>query len=194
MKILITFSLAVALVSAQQSNPTSLLQVKRIYIESLTGGAAAAALRDLLISGLNGTKLFILTENPDRADAILKGAAEDHSYEEWLDTNSGVSTHEGAGKTSSSKSILTLGSGLSANAGASDNESHHYRDRKHEAFAALRLVNRDGDVIWSTTQESNGAKFRSASSDVAAKVANQLQLDLEREQAAQSKSTGQPHP
>jgi len=42
------------------------------------------------------------------------------------------------------------------------------------------LVNKDGDVMWSTTQESNGAKFRGASADVADKITRQLTADLER--------------
>jgi hypothetical protein len=46
-------------------------------------------------------------------------------------------------------------------------------------MAAVRLVNRDGDVIWSTTQESGGAKFRGASADVAAKVVKQLLADID---------------
>ena len=49
--------------------------------------------------------------------------------------------------------------------------------RKHEAIATVRLVNKDGDVIWSTIQESNGAKFRGASADVADKIARQLTID-----------------
>ena len=38
----------------------------------------------------------------------------------------------------------------------------------------MRLVNADGDVIWSTTQESNGGKFRGAMADVADKIARKL--------------------
>jgi len=44
----------------------------------------------------------------------------------------------------------------------------------------VRLVNKDGDVIWSTTQESNGAKFRGASADVADKITRQLVSDCEK--------------
>jgi hypothetical protein len=47
-------------------------------------------------------------------------------------------------------------------------------------MATVRLVNKDGDVMWSTTQESNGAKFRGASADVADKITKQLAADLER--------------
>jgi len=35
-------------------------------------------------------------------------------------------------------------------------------------------------VIWSTTQESNGAKFHGASADVAEKIARQLAADVEK--------------
>ena len=44
----------------------------------------------------------------------------------------------------------------------------------------MRLVNKDGDVIWSTTQESTGGKFRGASADVADKVVQTLKDDFER--------------
>jgi len=61
-----------------------------------------------------------------------------------------------------------------------ENESTKIKERKHEAMATVRLVNKDGDVMWSTTQESNGAKFRGASADVADKITKQLTADVER--------------
>jgi hypothetical protein len=45
---------------------------------------------------------------------------------------------------------------------------------------AVRLVSSDGDVLWSTTQESKGAKYKGASADVAEKVVKQLLWDLEK--------------
>jgi hypothetical protein len=44
----------------------------------------------------------------------------------------------------------------------------------------VRLVNKDGDVIWSTTQESLGAKFHGASADVAEKITARLKEDFEK--------------
>ncbi len=44
----------------------------------------------------------------------------------------------------------------------------------HDARLAVRLVASDGGVIWTTTQESKGAKYKGASADVADKVVNQL--------------------
>jgi hypothetical protein len=168
---------------------SNLLEVKRIFVAQLSGGPQADALRDLIISSLNeaalnGAKLFVLTENEDRADATLKGSADDHTFEDTFDTNDSVNTRSNASTYSGGSSTSTLSrtsrSGGALGSGISENDSRHIKERKHEAFAAVRLCNRDGDVLWSTSQESLGAKFRGASADVAAKVARQLTLDVER--------------
>jgi hypothetical protein len=161
--------------SGADAIPESLVQVRRIFVAQLAGGSQADALRELIIASLDSTKLFVLTDNPDRADAILKGAADDQTFTNTFDSQEGVSNHAGLGTSAYSRT-----GGLRIAAGAADNESHHIKERKHEAYAAVRLCNRDGDVLWSTTQESLGAKFRSASADVAAKIARQISLDMDR--------------
>ncbi len=176
---------------AGQETPTTsaappvrtLLQVKRIYVDQLTGDAGSFALRDLLIAGINSTGIFVLTENQDRADAVLRGAADDHTFEDVFDLSESGSSHENAGRSTSGGSgsaLVSKGRGLYGGASGSQSESHHSKERKHEAFAALRLCTRDGDVLWSTTQESVGAKFKGAGADVAAKVSRQLALDYDR--------------
>jgi len=165
--------------SGADSTPavTSLLEVKRIYVAPLVGGVGAASLRELLIASLDSSKLFLITDNPDRADAILKGAGDDQTFTDTFDIDQGLNAREslgvGSGRTRSS-------SGGSAGLGIGDIESRHTRERKHEAYATVRLCNREGDVLWSTTQESPGGKFRGASPDVAAKVARQLTVDVDR--------------
>ena len=153
-----------------------LLAVRRVYVDRLTGGETAAQMRDILISSLAGANLFVLTDNEDRADVILRGAAEDliftdeHSSSDSINVRANV----GAGKsTSASRST-------SAGLGVGDNESARSTERRHEALAAVRLTNKDGDVIWSTTQESLGAKFRGASADVADKITARLKEDFEK--------------
>ena len=158
---------------------TSLLEVKRIYVAQLTGGPAADTLRELVIASLNSSKLFVLTENPDRADATLKGAADDHIFEDTFDSQEGINVHVNGGSSSGGTSYSKSSSGYGG-ASIGENESRHTKERKHEAFLTVRLCNREGDVIWSTTQESLGAKFRGASADAAAKVAHQLTLDVDR--------------
>jgi hypothetical protein len=56
----------------------------------------------------------------------------------------------------------------------------HSTERRHEASASVRLVNKDGDVIWSTTEESMGGKFRGASAEVAEKITGHLTDDYTR--------------
>ncbi len=175
-RVLFFFLLSGTLVGQQPSFP-SLLKIRRIYVAPLTGKGGADTLRDLIISSLDATKAFILTDDPERADAILKGSAEDHAFEDTFDTVDSVNGRNGGGQGGSS---YGKGSGLNLNLGAGETESHHIKERKHEAFATVRLCTKDGDVIWSTTQESPGAKFRGAGPDVAAKVAKQLMLDMDR--------------
>jgi hypothetical protein len=166
--------------SGASSGTATILDVKRVYVAQLTGGPQADALRELIIASLDATKLFVLTDNQDRADAILKGAADDHAFTDTFDSDESLNTKENGGKSSGSSSSYTRGSGGYLGLGVGENESHHIKERKHEAYAAVRLCNRDGDVLWSTTQESLGAKFHGASADVAAKIARQLTLDMDR--------------
>lgn len=169
----------------------NLTGVKRIYVSELIG-ANADELRELIIASLDSTKLFILTDNVDRADAILKGAADDKVFTDTLDIQEGISARENLGKSSSSSSSYSSKGGSYGGISISDSQSHHSRERKHEAYAAVRLCNKDGDVLWSTTQESLGAKFRGASADVASKITRQLTLDMERERHPASEATPKP--
>lgn len=175
----------------------SLLQVKRIYVAQLTGGTQADALRELIIASLDGTKLFVLTDNLDRADAVLKGAADDHAFTDSFDSDESLNSRENGGKYGSGSSSYSKSGGGYVGLSVGENESHHIKERKHEAYASVRLCNRDGDVLWSTTQESNGAKFHGASADVATKIARQLSLDVEkarRNTAAPARSPGNGEP
>ena len=162
---------------AIQAPAQNLLSVRRIYVAELTGGVAADALRELIIASLDGTRLFRLTDDPERADAILKGAADDRVFTDSFDSDKGLSDRTNGGAYTSGSKTNKLGGygGLSLD----DRESHHSRERKHEAYASVRLCSRDGDVLWSTTQESLGAKFRGASADVAMKIARQMLADYE---------------
>lgn len=155
----------------------SLLQVRRIHVDRLNGGDTASQMRDLLIAALQATKLFVLTENPNRADAILKGSAEDLVFTDTFQSSESLTARAAVGSGRSSRNAATTPPlGLSIG----ENEATRIAERKHEALATVRLVNKDGDVIWSTTQESMGAKFRGASADVADKVTKQLVSDLDR--------------
>jgi hypothetical protein len=149
-------------------------------VAELTGGPGADALRELIIAGLDGTKMFVLTDNPERADAVLKGAADDKVFTDTFDSDRDLSNRSSNGLYSGTSTGRSGRSGGYGGSSVGARESYHTRERKHEAYAAVRLCNQAGDVLWSTTQESLGGKFRGASADVAAKIANQLTMDLQR--------------
>jgi hypothetical protein len=164
-------------------------KIKRVFVDQLTGGVTAAQMRDLIITALQNSKLFIVTENQERADAFIRGSAEDLIYTDLFKSSENVSMrgntsdsdgvssdsrYNGASSGTSSRSARSIGSGIGGG------ESSEVKERKHEALATVRLVNKEGDVLWSTTQESNGAKFHGASADVADKIAKQLVAEYER--------------
>jgi len=156
---------------------TGIVQIKRVYVEPLAGNDTAEAIRQLLIGSLQKSHLFVLTDNPDRADAVLRGAANDKDYVDAFDSQEGINAHTNGGAYSGSSTNRSRSVGGYSGLSIGESESHHIRERKHEAYATVRLCNRDGDVLWATTQESHGAKFRGASEDVAEKIARQLRLD-----------------
>ena len=158
---------------------TQLLRIRRLHVHELSGGEAANQIRDMIIVAMQSAGFFAVTENPERADAFLKGTAEDlvfneqFSSHESLGVRTGASTGRGAVSGRNSERAA-------ASIGVNSTEDVKINERKHEAVAAVRIVNHEGDVLWSTTQESFGAKFRGASADVADKITRQLRSDLDR--------------
>jgi hypothetical protein len=159
-----------------------LAKVRRIYVDILTGGPSALQIRDLLMTSLQSSRLFIITEDPAKADAALKGAANDAVFTDLFSSSEGLGAHSNGG--SGTNSTKTSGGSRSyLGLGISENETHRTEERKHEAIATVRLVSKDGDVIWSTTQESLGGKFLGSAADVADKVTKRLALDFRNARA-----------
>jgi hypothetical protein len=148
-----------------------LLTVKRIHVEPLQGGLGAAQICDMLIGSLHRTGLFLLTEDAQQADAFIRGSAQDLIYSDYYASREGLQVR---GSASSSERASGESEFASTSFGIGDSEQSSRRERKHEASAAVRLVLRSGEVIWSTTQESAGGKYRGPAADVAERVAKEL--------------------
>jgi hypothetical protein len=166
-----------AVQSIEDTGLRQLLTLKRVFVDHLTGGETAAQMRDIIIGSLVESKLFIVTENQEKADAVLHGAAEDLVFTESHSSSDGVNAKLNVG---SSRGASGYRADQSGGLGFGENESDHSTLRRHEALATVRLTNKEGDVIWSTTQESLGAKYHGASADVADKIAAKLKEDFER--------------
>jgi hypothetical protein len=177
----------------EEQSAEQLSKVRRIYIAILTGGDAALQLRDLLMTSLHNSKQFIITEDEDKADAVLKGAGDDDVFTDTYQSSEGINARSQIG-ASSSEGLRNYANSSSSHSGGltiGENDSRRTEERKHEAIATVRLVSKDGDVIWSATAESLGAKFMGASVDVADKIAKRLVTDYKaaKLQTAASQTT-----
>jgi hypothetical protein len=163
----------------EQEAAAQLARVRRIYISILTGGDAALQIRDLLMTSLQNSKQFIITEDEDKADATLKGAGDDEVFTDTFQSSDGINAHSniGFGSSQGTRNYASSSNNHSGGLSIGENESRHTEERKHEAIVTVRLVSKEGDVIWSATAESLGGKFLGASADVADKIAKRLVTD-----------------
>jgi hypothetical protein len=134
---------------------------RRVFVDRFSCVETASQMRDMILSGLQNAKLFVVTKNPDRADAFLRESAEDLVFTD--EHSSSDSIHAQANLScGSSYSGPTNGheqTNRSQGVGFGDSESSRTLERRHEAVAAIRVVNKRRDVIWSTTQKSVGVSF-----------------------------------
>jgi hypothetical protein len=170
----------------EPESTANLARVRRIYVERLGGGSDSDQMRDMIIAALQNSKLFAITDNVERADATLRGSSDDKIFTDEHSSSESIGLHATSGGGSSANNATGIGTSSHQNngAGITDSETSHIRERRHEASASLRLIDINGDVIWSTTQESAGGKFRGATADVADKVARQLADETRKARAA----------
>lgn len=158
-----------------------LLKVKRIYVESFGDDATSKQVHATLIAAISASKRFRITENKEKADAILKGSGTEKSTQEFYAHKEGTAVATGGGGSSGS---WVGGSGSFsgdwASHAAAIEDASASTETIDKAKLAVRLVNSDGEVIWSTSQESHNAKYKSATADVAEKVVRQLLRDCEK--------------
>ncbi len=157
-----------------ESDPAGkLVKLKRIFVDNFGDDANSKQIQAMIVSNLAASKRFIITENKDRADAILRGSGLEKTSQEFHSTSE--STAAGAAGGSVSRGVGSFGG-----AAAAIEDSSASTETIHDARIAVRLVDREGDVIWATVQESKGAKYKGASADVADKVVKQLLRDVEK--------------
>lgn len=175
---------------------SKLLTVTRIYVDDFGTDPTAKQIQAMVINSLSESKRFIITENKDKADAVLKGTAlektsqEFHALTDKALAASAHGAHSGSVNgtfVNGSGSVSGSSSGYHNATAAAVDDSTASTETINEARVAVRLVAADGDVIWTTTQESRGAKYKGASADVADKVVKQLTRDLDRLQSNTTK-------
>src|ERR1017187_6231163 len=113
----------------EEQSLKQLLEVRRVYVDHLTGGETAAQMRDILLSALETSNLFVLTENPERADATLKGASEDLVFTDVHNSSDSINAHTNLGTARTTKTST----GLNAGFGIGESESDHSTERRHRS-------------------------------------------------------------
>lgn len=158
-----------------------LVKVRRVYVESFGNDPVGQKVQAMVITSLTDSNRFVVTEDKGKADAILKGTASEKTSDELhaYGSSTAVATAHGGSHIEGSANYISGGGGFSAAKGAIDDSSVN-TETVERASASVRLVNLDGDVVWTTTQESKGAKFKGASADVADKIVKQLTRDVEK--------------
>ncbi len=164
----------------EQETLVQILNIRRVFVDRFGGGDTAAQLRDMVISSLQSARLFVVTENEERADTFLRGSAEDLVFTDTFSSSDSINARTSIGTGSDPDRTASDRRSRYGGASVGENESIRTTERRHEASASIRLVNRNGDVLWSTTQESLGGKFRGAGADVADKITRQLVRDYAR--------------
>ncbi len=190
-RLLLALLLPAAAGSAEQPLENAQLRklrdVKIVYVDVLNGKQGSVQIRDMIIGSLHRTSLFTVTEDEEIADAYLRGSAEDLVFSEYFASREGLQVRGSAASSRRDEEESTFDS---SSFGIGDTDTSSRRERKHEASAAVRLVLRNGEVIWSTTQESGGGKYRGPAADVAEKVARELEKTVRA--AREMRSTGSP--
>jgi hypothetical protein len=110
---------------------------------------------------------------------VLKGAGDDDVFTDTFQSSDSLNARSqiASGSSEGLRNYANSSSNHSGGLSLGQNESSRTEERKHESIATVRLVAKDGDVIWSATAESMGAKFLGASADVADKLAKRLVTD-----------------
>lgn len=161
------------------------MAVRRVCVATLSGDEKfSRQVQDMLISSLVATRRFRITENCDKADATLKGTATENRevVSRYEDEGIGFGKSAGGVHGSWNRSGGSVSGGAAGVAGQAG-ETLASSSVKNSTNLAVRLVNKDGDVIWATTQESTGSKMKGPAADLADRAVKQLIRDLEKAEA-----------
>jgi hypothetical protein len=136
-----------------------LLTVRRLCIGQFAGEESDAAVaKEIAIASLYASKKFVITEKCDGADAVLKGAL--------IEKSGFKAQSEGEGTSF-------------AGASGSAEELSSAETRRH-ASVSLRLVDKDGEVLWAHSFDSPGGKSKGALADAVDRTIRSLIREVEK--------------
>jgi hypothetical protein len=158
-----------------------LLQVKRVCVQNFGDDALGVQAREMVIAKLYESKRFSLTENCEKADFVLKGSITERSDRVSRSESEGIGFGESAAASSSSGSgVSRSGTAASASVRGDVRESLASSEVKLQAAVTMRLVDKDGEILWAASLESTGGKTKGAIGDAADRAVRKFLRDLER--------------
>jgi hypothetical protein len=163
-----------------------ILEVKRICVD-FGDDALGRQVKEMVIAKLFEARRFSLTEKcepPDFTGSKLRGSVSeraDHTYR---------SESEGVGFGGVAGARADFGTGAVAGVTGNAHESLSSSEVKQSAVVTLRIVDKDGEIIWAISQESTGGKTKGAIGDAAERAIRRLLRDIERaEKQSEKKRT-----
>jgi hypothetical protein len=162
-----------------------LADVKRVCVQGFGGDALGYQAQETLIAKLFEAKKFSITENCEKADFVLKGSVVERAETLQRSESEGIGFGQGASGSSSSSSSIGGARSSSSTSGsarisANTHEALSSSETKQSAALTLRIVDRDGEVIWATSQETGEGKAKSAVGLAAEMAVRRLLRDIER--------------
>jgi hypothetical protein len=158
-----------------------LLQVKRICVQNFGDDPLGVQAREMVIAKLFESKRFSLTENCEKADFVLKGSITERSDRVSRSESEGIGFGESvAASSTTGAGISRTGVAASASARGDAHESLASSEVKQQAAVTMRLVDKEGEILWAASLESAGGKTKGAIGDAAERAVRKFLRDLER--------------
>ena len=154
-----------------------IIQVRRVCIQRFGEDALGFQVQEMIIARLFESKRFSLTENCDKADYVLKGTITERSDRISRSESEGLGFDDRAAASAWDRQG---GASASRTARGSDHENLSSSEVKVQAAVTLRVVDKDGEIIWATSRESAGGKAKGAIGDAAERAVRRLLRDIER--------------
>ncbi|MBI3404755.1 MAG: hypothetical protein HY046_04795 [Acidobacteria bacterium] len=152
-------------------------QIKRVCIQRFGEDALGFQVQEMVIARLFESKRFSLTENCDKADYVLKGTITERSDRISRSESEGIGFEA---RASGSEWDRSGGDSAARTARGNAHENLSSSEVKVQAAVTLRVVDKDGEILWATSQESAGGKAKGAIGDAAERAVRRLLRDIER--------------
>jgi len=174
-------------------SPVRLLGIKKLCVDKFVGEESLAAqAREMVIAGLFASNQFVLTENCEKADAMLKGAVFESKEQRVRAEGESMEFGKAVGAASAS-----LGSGTAAIGAAKGGSSETLvsAETLSQASVVLRIVDNGGEIIWAHTEDAKGGKVKSATALALDRAIKRLLREIEKNRRAKpplGSATAQP--